>query len=482
MQQATEKKPSAGNAVRQALIARKFKLAEKLALDSLRSQPLVAQNWVFLGEALAHQGAVQAAKRAFERGHILDPQAQWFGEVNKALAARPPGEPREDLSYLWKRPQQERAVTVTAAIMTRNEARCIVRCVNSLQDAVDEILIIDSDSTDGTIELVEHLPKVKVIRSVALNDDFAWKRNQALPHVTSDWVLWVDADEWLFEEDIEAVRIAAALFHTRCEHVVLNVCQVNQIQGRVSADYANPRMFPVNRGLHYYGRVHEQVVIEGSDMYDNRLVRRPVRIRLHHDGYEPTIMGNQNKLQRNLRLLKLMVEQEPDNPGWMLYYGRETLATGDMEQAKALFIEAERLAADKPNFGRKLDILMYLNKIYMSMKDYDQAEQACLRALEVQPNFPDAHYHLARARMRKAAVLLQQAEGSMKASKEHFQTYRGTVTADAAIAEWKADLALADLTSIAGKHADARARYEELLQRRPELDAVRKKLETLPHV
>ncbi|REE56312.1 tetratricopeptide repeat protein [Paenibacillus taihuensis] len=476
MNQATDKKQSASNAIRQALTVRKFKLAEKLALDSLRSQPLIAQNWVFLGEALLHQGYAQEAGRAFERGSLLDPQAQWTGEVEKVLAGKPPGESRADLEELW---QLQPAVTVAAAIMTRNEARCIVRCVNSLQDAVDEIVIIDSDSTDGTIELVEHLPKVKIIRGVALNDDFAWKRNQALPHIKSDWVLWVDADEWLFQEDREAVRIAASMFHNRFQHAVLNVCQVNQVQGKVTADYANPRMFPLNRGLHYYGRVHEQVVIEGEDMYDNRMMRRPVRIRLHHDGYEPAIMGQQNKLDRNLRLLRLMVEQDPDNPGWYLYYGRETLATGDMEKAKELFLEAERLAAGKPNFGRLLDVLMYLNKIYMSSNNYEQAQRVCLRALEVQPGFPDAKYHLARAQMRQAGVLLQQAERSLKESKEAFRNYRGTVTADAAIADWKADLALADLTAIAGKRSEARGQYERILSRHPELNMVQKKLNSM---
>jgi glycosyltransferase involved in cell wall biosynthesis len=396
--------------------------------------------------------------------------------VEAALAQTPDGPVHAAVDHLLA----VEPVTVAAAIMTHNEARCIERCILNLLSAVDEIIVIDSDSTDGTLDILARYPQVKVLHGIALNDDFAGKRNTGLSHITSDWVLWVDADEWLFEEDINSVREAAGLFQKFNAPVLLSVTQVNYNQGSVSCDYSLPRMFPMRKGMRYHGRVHEQVIVEGKGIFEGGIIiRQSVRIRLHHDGYEPSIMQNKSKLNRNLRLLEMMVEEEPDNPGWLLYYGRETLGTGDVDKAVQLFLEAERKAQNIPAFGRMLDIHMFLIKIYMSQKNYLQAEEVCGRALKVDPNFPDVQFHLAQIHMRKAVALLQNAEQQLLASKKGFQSYRGNVSADQSILDWKADLSLADLALLSGKPAEAKKRYETIIHKYPDLHAVKKKLEEL---
>jgi tetratricopeptide (TPR) repeat protein len=458
-----------------ALQEKRYEEAEKLATASLRQSPLQAQAWVHLGEALLHQGFGDAARHVFERAWLLDPQAAWVPSVQRALADVAPGQPRPDVHALLRVP----SVKVTAAVMTSNDARTIVRCVRSLIDSVDEIVILDSDSTDGTLELIQNLPKVRVIRHIAFDDNFAGKRNQGFSHFTGDWVIWVDADESLFPEDATVVRQAAGLFDSAPLPPILSVCQVNSIQGKEVRDYSLPRMFPLRRGLRYHGRVHEQVILEGKPLFEDGTLRRSVRIRLRHDGYEPDVMRHKDKLNRNLRLLQLMVDEEPDNPGWMLYYGRELLGSGDADRALTILERAEALANRTPLFGRLVEILTFMGSIHMQRKAYDAVEQVCLRALNASPNYPDAQYMLALAQMRKAVALMQDAERHLNQAKASFATYRGTVTADRAIADWKADLALADLALLAGKRTEATRRYEEISRRHPELEAVRKKLDKL---
>ena len=461
--------------IRQALSQGGFRTAEKLAVEHVRAHPRSAQTWVYLGEALLRQGFGNAARGAFDRAWLLDPQASWVADVRQALAAASGGPSRDDIGALLAVPP----ATVTAAIMTHNNARTIEHCVRSLLDAVDEIVLLDSDSDDGTIESVEHWPKVKVIRGVPLNDDFAGKRNLGHAHFSCDWVMWIDSDESLDAEDAPVVREAAGLFHNAAVPAVLNVCQVNTIRGKEVRDYSMPRMYQLGRGLRYYGRVHEQIVLEGSGLFEGGIVRQSIRIRLHHDGYEPDAMAQKDKLNRNLRLLRMMVEEEPDNPGWMLYYGRETLASGDPDAALERLRQAERLADKQPRFGRLTDILMYQFKIYMGKRQFDLAEEACRRALQADPQFPDALYNLAQAQMRRAAQLLQQSEHRLNQAKTSFATYRGVVTADRTILDWKADLALADLALLTGKKAEAIRRYDAILQRHPGLEAVRTKRDKL---
>lgn len=449
--------------------------AEAAAVELLRRQPRHAQGWVNLGEALMRQGFGRAARKAFERAWLLDPQSAWVAAVQQALRGIPEGQHRPDVDALLAVPR----VTVAAAVIAYNEARCIERCVRSLLDAVDEVVVLDAGSTDGTPERVEGWPSVRVIRNVRADDDFAAQRNMGLAHIRSDWVLWVDADEWLVPEDAAAVRELAGLYDGLEQPPVLSVCQLNQIQGREKPDYSIPRFFPTNRGLRYYGRVHEQVVREGRHLYDGGVIRRAVRIRLRHDGYEPEILQRKGKVERNIRLLRLMIQEEPDNPGWLLYLAREMLGAGDAEHALELLDKAAGAAGRTPAFGRTADIHMLRVRIFRTRGELEQAEGACLACLAAVPGFPDAVYQLADIRMRKAAALLQEAERGFKEARAAYHAYRGTVTADKAIADYKTDLGLADLALLLGKRDEAARLYRQVLQIRPDLDAVRHKLERL---
>lgn len=457
------------------LLSGDFQNSEKLCVNILKNSPIIAQLWVYLAEALMQQGFVAAARKTFNRAWLLDPEAAWVSAVQAAMAKQVDnGKVRPDIDELL----EVRKVTITAAILAKNEARCIERCLSHLQGAVDEIVLIDTGSTDRTLEIAARFPNVRIVH-VPWRDDFAAARNEGLKQITTDWVLWIDADEYLHEDDTPHVRELAGLFDRLQTPVVLNIGQLNSKRGSVSANYSNPRMFPLRWGLRYWGRVHEQVGGTDGGMFGSSIYRCSVRIRVHHDGYEPTIVQQKDKLQRNLILLRKMVEEEPDNPGWWLFYGRETLSSGDVEQAIPILTTAEQKAAHEPRFGRTLDIQMLLVKAHLSQNNLEQAEVVCRRTLENTPNFPDAMFYLAQIQMKQAHELHRQAEQNLRKLKEAAVTYRGTVSADSHIVEWKADLALAEIAYKAGKLAPARRLFRSLASRYPNLPDSRKRLEQI---
>lgn len=428
----------------QSLKAGRYADAERMSCAWIKRDPLAAQGWVLLGEALLRQGDGAIAKAVFHRAALLDPQAAWIDTAHAALANAPRGTDRPEIA----RRLATKHVSVAAAVMTRNNEQTIERCLRSVTGAVDEIVVLDSSSTDRTLELAGRYRGVKIVKDLRVEDDFAAKRNQGLAYIDSDWVLWIDADEWLEPDDVQSVRDVAGLFDDSPIPPVLQICQMNTIGNRQSADYSLPRMFPLGRGLRYYGRVHEQVIREGQGVFDSELMRRSVRIRLHHDGYEPEIVRNRGKIARNLRLLRLMIEEDPDNPGWWLYCGRETMISGDYDEAETLLLEAERRAEREPRFGRLSEIHLGLIHMYYSKGRWNEAEQVCLRSLAANPEFPDTHYWLAQVRVRKAAALLKQAERHFQLAKQAYPTYRGLVSADREIYETKADEALARLARL----------------------------------
>lgn len=445
-----------------ALRGKRYAEAERLASGLLQSQPLLAQAWVFLGEALMHQGYGLAAQRAFDRGWLLDPQAGWVAGVRQALAKVPPGPVQANIEALLK----VKPVTVAAGILVKDEARCIRRCLDSLTEAVDEIVVFDTGSTDGTPAIAAAYDQVKVVH-IPWQDDFAAVRNACLEHIESDWLLCIDADEYLHVEDRKAVREAAGLFDFAEEPVVLNVGQLNLKKGRVLPNYDQSRMFPLRRGLRYHGRIHEQVMVADGEGQLNPPIRKAVRVRLWHDGYDDPIIKSKDKFERNLKLLRHMVQDEPENPGWWFFYGRETLGSGDAEGAVSHLENAFRLAAMSPQFGRTLDVIMLLVKIHWNAGRREEAEMWCRRALEIRPDFPDAAYWLARIEMKKAADLLKEAEQRLEAINQTGHKYRGTVSADPQILGWHAGFASAELLRTTGRLAQAEAMYRKLLSVKP---------------
>lgn len=94
--------------------------------------------------------------------------------------------------------------TLTTVILTKNEEKTIKQVILNTQKCAANILVVDSGSSDKTVEIAEKCGAKVVYR--AWNDDFAAQRNFALQHVTTPWVLYLDADEFLDAELTAAIK------------------------------------------------------------------------------------------------------------------------------------------------------------------------------------------------------------------------------------------------------------------------------------
>jgi glycosyltransferase involved in cell wall biosynthesis len=422
-----------------ALKEQKLKEAERSAVEFLRDHPANSQAWVFLGEALMLQGFKETATKVFERAWLLDPGAMWVQNVFSHLSTIKNDEPRLDIEVMMDSP----SVSVTAALIVKDEERCIARCLESISEAVDEIIVVDTGSTDQTIQIAQQFSKVKLY-TYKWNDDYSAARNECLKYVTSDWVISVDADEYLLAEDIQAIRQAAAIYHRSSKPVILSIGILNKVNDSGLADFTATRLFQMNKQLRYWGKVHEQ--IGGPDGLNTADYHRDsVRVRFMHDGYEPEIVKAKAKIETRVRMLGQIVKEEPDNPIWLMYYGREILFSGNRKLALELLLKAQKLSEVVPEFGRGLEIMKLLAHIYMSDDLLDEAEEACHQALKLRSDFPDAHYWLGVIETRRIDELLLQARNDFLQAKSSYRTYRGLVSADSGIGTWKSDEALREI-------------------------------------
>lgn len=207
---------------------------------------------------------------------------------------------------------------IALVMIVRNEARCLARCLDSVRAHVDDMLVLDTGSTDDTPAIAErHGARVAHFKWV---DDFSAARNAALALVDAPWRLVLDADEWL----VSGGEVLAALRTSAPDQVgLINVdSRTRDERGVVQhAPSWLPRVLP--RGVQYAGRIHEQPL--------SALPRRRLDLHIGHDGYLPEHL--QPKQGRNRALLSSALAEHPDDAYWRYQLGKDFEVHGDHAQA-----------------------------------------------------------------------------------------------------------------------------------------------------
>ena len=195
---------------------------------------------------------------------------------------------------------------ISAYWITKNEEGSILRSINSLKDAVDEIVVVDTGSTDDTVRIargagarVEHFEWI---------NDFAAARNHAIDLVSGDIVFLLDADEW-FEPALTAKdrKQIESIFTSdpRVQVVQLVLNNLND-QGRIATQTAQFRVMRKLKGLRYTGSVHEFLLFNGEKPF----AQASDKWQLTHSGYTEGLVAA--KSLRNIELLEYSSEHEED--------------------------------------------------------------------------------------------------------------------------------------------------------------------------
>lgn len=262
------------------------------------------------------------------------------------------------------------ASKLALVMIARDEARCIERCLASARAHVDEMLVLDTGSTDGTPELARRAGAR--VASFAWCDDFAAARNAALERADADWSLVLDADEWLVDG-------AAALRALRgSAPSTVGVVRVDNLYGCDAPGASRSvswlsRVLP--RGARYAGRIHEQP--------EALWPRRRLDVVIRHDGYLDAPM--QRKHGRNERLLRLALAERPGD-GYLHYQlGKDLELQGRYADAAPHYARADALAGAAEPWRHDL----LLRRLFTLKKLAHHAEAVQLAQAQ-QPRFGDS--------------------------------------------------------------------------------------------
>ena len=260
-------------------------------------------------------------------------------------------------------------------MIVRDEARFIEGCLQSLVGRADEIVLIDTGSSDDTVAKALRFPVD--LYHFAWCDDFSAARNFALDRASGEWILYIDADEHFEVPDSDALEAAL----TDTGKVAWNLRFYPRIDW---TPYAEPRLFRNDPRIRFQGVIHESVRkgIEDVALSDGKETGT-CDLTLHHVGYED---DQAYKNARNVPLLRARLACDPDHLYSWWHLGLSLQLSGDDEGAIAAWTRGMAVARARAPAARRLDdSLSALALIKLKIRRGELVEEALQEAVSLYP-------------------------------------------------------------------------------------------------
>jgi tetratricopeptide (TPR) repeat protein len=271
-------------------------------------------------------------------------------------------------------------------MIVKDEEEMLPRCLEAAKPAVDEIVVVDTGSSDRTVEIARSFG-AKVIEH-PWTGDFAEARNVSVDACSGDWFMWLDADEVLVAEDQE--RLRALTGKVWREAFFLVETNFTGDLGDGNAATHNALRVVRNRPEHRFeGRVHEQVA-QALPSIPERL--EATRVRVEHYGYLGAVRDSKGKSRRNIELLERQAADGVSDPFHHFNLGSEYAVAGDVEAAARQFERAwDAIRADGTvrRLGFVPSLVNRLVKARRVIGDRDGAESLANEGLELFPGYTD---------------------------------------------------------------------------------------------
>ena len=370
------------------------------ALDADRGCHQALNN---LGTLRQRQGDLETALDFYRRAESLAPEVATIQENIRRV------EKSRQIRQAGNDPQQAAAVseatarpTLSLCMIVRNEEARLGTCLESVADLADEIVVVDTGSTDATVAVAEQYG-VR-IGTFAWCDDFSAARNVSIEMAKGDWILWLDADDVLPPEYHEKIRALLRPEKDKAYFFVLDS------QGYEPVSCLQARLFPNLPGARFEYPVHEQI--------SPSLIRLGVGfeatdVRVVHTGYTtPEVV--REKQERYLRILERWLETHPEAYIVRSHVAMTYYIWGDLDRSIA---EYERILNESDcrkdrNLVIETTSLLHLGRCWMRKDDRERALPYLLEALHLDDQYAVTNLTLGECytRMGRSEAALEALE------------------------------------------------------------------------
>jgi glycosyltransferase involved in cell wall biosynthesis len=393
--------------------------------------------WLRLGELYLKQGRWNELEAVAQGLAACPTGSEKAGALRaRALAARQGDSPSA------ARPR------VSLCMIVKHEEAALGACLASVADLVEEMIVVDTGSTDRTREVAGQ-GGARVF-DFAWVDDFSAARNQSIRHATGEWIFWLDADERVDSANREKLRaVFAALKQEKTAYLMQQLSVTDDPYGsRVAVDQV--RLFRSDPALRWEYRVHEQILL--SIRRAGHELRR-TEVVINHAGYEAP-GSSERKLERNLALLLQEDGERPDNPITLYHLGQVYQRLGRTAEALAMLRRSLELVP--PDYSIRPRLFAAIARAHESLGETNEALATCRAGRDDYPGLEDLLF-------LEAALL--HGQGDEAGAEERLLRLlrdppgRQLAAGDAGRRGYKARHLLAEVYRCQGRPADAEAQW-----------------------
>ena len=265
--------------------------------------------------------------------------------------------------------------TLSLCMIVKNENDVIKRCLDCVKNIVDEIIIVDTGSTDNTKEIaLKYTDKVYSFKWI---NDFSAARNFSFSKATKDYIMWLDADDIITPENQKALKQLKKTMNPSVDVVMMKYNVAFDENDNPTFSYYRERILKRTMNFKWVSEIHEVIPTSGY------IIHSPIAI--SHKKIHP------NEPQRNLKIFEqILADGKTLDPRQKYYYGRELYYNAKYEQSIAQFLNfleegngwiennisaCRDLAACYYTIGKDTDAINALFKTFLY--DTPRAEVCC---------------------------------------------------------------------------------------------------------
>lgn len=244
---------------------------------------------------------------------------------------------------------------ISLCMIVKNEEDTLSCCLQSIHDLVDEIIIVDTGSTDRTKEIAaEYTDKIYDFEWI---DDFSAARNYSFSKATKDYIMWLDADDILTPENREAFVKMKSSADPEAKAILMTYHYSFTSDGHVERSLRRERIVKRDSGYKWEGEIHEFIKIEAEHIYISDVVI--------------THTGRHTDADRNYHILERVIKNGDTDPANYYYYAGELERRGRRDEAIAYL---EKFFADGGvNTVFYLKGCIQLHDLHLQNNDYKKA-------------------------------------------------------------------------------------------------------------
>lgn len=250
-------------------------------------------------------------------------------------------------------------------MIVKNEEKTLERCLESIKDAVDEIIIVDTGSDDRTKEISRKY--TEKIYDFTWNDDFSVARNYSFSKATMDFCMWMDADDLILQEDLDKFIEYKKTASNSVDTIMMKYNISFDINGNPTFSYYRERIVRNCKNNKWKGAIHEVIIPFGNIVYTD--------IAITHKKME-----NKNP-SRNLDIYEKMLSSGKKlDARHQFYYAKELYYNGKFDKA---INEFEKFLNDKSGWiENKIDACEHLSYCYGKINNIKKEILSLFRSFE----------------------------------------------------------------------------------------------------